>query len=112
VIKFKSIKFKNFLSSGNQFIEINLSKSNATLIVGGNGAGKSTLLDALCFVLFNKPFRLIKKEQMVNTINNGDTLVECEFEVGTNQFKVIRGIKPTSLKYIKMENYLISTLTM
>ena len=106
MIKFKSIKFKNFLSSGNQFIEINLSKSNATLIVGGNGAGKSTLLDALCFVLFNKPFRLIKKEQMVNTINNGDTLVECEFEVGTNQFKVIRGIKPNVFEIYQNGNLL------
>ena len=94
MITFKKIKYKNFLSTGNIPIEIDFNKSNTTLIVGSNGSGKSTLLDALCFVLFNKPFRIIKKEQMVNTINNGDTLVEVEFDVGTKQFKIIRGIKP------------------
>ena len=72
MITFKKIRYKNFLSTGNTPIEINLNKSNTTLIVGSNGSGKSTLLDALCFVLFNKPFRIIKKEQMVNTVNQGD----------------------------------------
>jgi len=94
VITFKNIKYKNFLSTGNTPIEIKLNNSNTTLIVGTNGSGKSTLLDALCFVLFNRPFRIIKKEQMVNTVNDGDCLIELEFDVGTKQYKIIRGIKP------------------
>jgi DNA repair exonuclease SbcCD ATPase subunit len=94
VITFKKIKYKNFLSTGNTPIEISLNKSNTTLIVGSNGSGKSTLLDALCFVLFNKPFRIIKKEQMVNTVNNGDCEIVLEFDVGTKKYKIIRGIKP------------------
>tara|TARA_R110000744_G_scaffold173356_1_gene292069 strand:+ start:1039 stop:2754 length:1716 start_codon:yes stop_codon:yes gene_type:complete len=94
VITFKNIKYKNFLSTGNTPIEVKLNKANTTLIVGVNGSGKSTLLDALCFVLFNKPFRIIKKEQMINTVNNGDCLIELEFEVGTNSYLVRRGIKP------------------
>ncbi len=77
MIVFKKIKWKNFLSTGNQFINIDLDKSASTLVIGENGSGKSTLLDALCFVLFNRPFRIIKKEQMINTINNGD----CEVEI-------------------------------
>ena len=94
MILFKKISYKNFLSTGNQPIEINLDMSQTTLVVGTNGTGKSTLLDALCFVLFNKPFRIIKKEQMVNTINNGDCVVECHFDVGTKNYIVRRGIKP------------------
>ena len=94
MIIFKKIRYKNFLSTGNIPIEVELDKSSTTLIVGSNGSGKSTLLDALCYALFNKPFRIIKKDQMVNTINNGDTLVEVEFEVGTNQYMIRRGIKP------------------
>jgi len=94
MIKFKRIRYKNFLSTGNIPIEVELDKSHTTLIVGSNGSGKSTLLDALCYALFNKPFRIIKKDQMVNTINNGDTIVEVEFEVGTNQYMIRRGIKP------------------
>ena len=94
MIVFKKIRYKNFLSTGNQPIEIELNKSATTLVVGSNGSGKSTLLDALCFVLFNKPFRIIKKEQMVNTINNGETLVEVEFAVGTKNYLIRRGIKP------------------
>jgi DNA repair exonuclease SbcCD ATPase subunit len=94
MITFKKIRYKNFLSTGNTPIEINLNKSNTTLIVGSNGSGKSTLLDALCFVLFNKPFRIIKKEQMVNTVNGGDCEIVVEFDVGTKQYKIIRGIKP------------------
>ena len=94
MITFKNIKYKNFLSTGNTPIEVKLNKSNTTLIVGANGSGKSTLLDALCFVLFNKPFRIIKKEQMINTVNNSDCLIELEFEVGTNSYLVRRGIKP------------------
>ena len=94
MILFKRLNYKNFLSSGNQPIIIDLDKSQMTLIVGTNGSGKSTLLDALCFVLFNRPFRIIKKEQMVNTINNGDCIVEVDFDVGTKSYKVRRGIKP------------------
>ena len=94
MILFKRISYKNFLSTGNQPIEIALDMSQTTLIVGTNGSGKSTLLDALCFVLFNKPFRIIKKEQMVNTINQSDCIVEVEFDVGTKNYIVRRGIKP------------------
>jgi len=82
MIFFKSIKFKNFLSTGNYFTEINLCNSTNTLVVGTNGAGKSTLLDALCFVLFGKPFRSINKPQLVNSINQKDCVVECEFDIG------------------------------
>jgi|TARA_Y100000034_G_scaffold41308_1_gene50808 DNA repair exonuclease SbcCD ATPase subunit len=94
VIFFKRISYKNFLSTGNIPIEIDLSRSQTTLIVGVNGSGKSTLLDALCFVLFNRPFRIIKKEQMINTINNADCLVEVEFDVGTKNYIIRRGIRP------------------
>jgi len=94
MILFKKIRWKNFLSTGNTFVEIELNKSQMTLMIGANGSGKSTMLDALTFALFNRPFRLIKKEQIINTINNGDTLVEVEFQIGTKYFKVIRGIKP------------------
>ena len=95
MILFKKIRWKNFLSTGSQFVEIELNKSQMTLMIGANGSGKSTMLDALCFALFNRPFRQIKKEQIVNTINNGDTVVELEFQIGTKNFKIIRGIKPT-----------------
>ena len=94
MIVFKKISYKNFLSTGNVPIEVELNKSHTTLIVGSNGSGKSTLLDALCFVLFNKPFRIIKKDQIVNSINNADCVVEIEFTVGTKEYKIIRGIKP------------------
>ena len=101
MITFKKLKYRNFLSSGNVPIEINLNTSQTTLIIGTNGSGKSTLLDALCFVLFNKPFRIIKKEQMVNTINGGDCVVEVEFDVGTNQYRIVRGIKPNVFEIYK-----------
>jgi len=94
MIIFKKIKWKNFLSTGNQFIEVDLNKSNTTLVIGTNGSGKSTLLDAMTFVLFNRPFRIIKKDQMINTVNNGEALVEIDFSIGTKQYKVKRGIKP------------------
>ena len=98
MIIFKKIRWKNFLSTGNTPIEIELNKSPTTLIIGTNGSGKSTLLDALCFVLFNKPFRMIKKEQIVNTINDADAEVTVEFTVGTKNYVVTRGIKPNKFE--------------
>ena len=94
MITFKTLKWKNFLSTGNQFIEIDLQKTLSTLIIGSNGSGKSTLLDALCFVLFNRPFRDIKKEQLVNTINQNDCEIQVTFKIGMNDYKVVRVIKP------------------
>src|SRR6056300_568300 len=94
MIVFKRIKYKNFLSSGNTPIEVKLNISQTTLIVGSNGSGKSTLLDAICFALFNKPFRIIKKEQIINSINQSDCMVELEFDVGAKQYLIRRGIKP------------------
>ncbi len=101
MITFKKIRYKNFLSTGNTPIEVDFSKSKTTLIVGTNGSGKSTLLDALCFVLFNKPFRMIKKDQMINTINSSDCVVEVEFIVGTIPYKVVRCIKPNKFEIYK-----------
>ena len=94
MIIFKKIRYKNFLSTGQQFIEIELDKSPTTLVIGENGAGKSTMLDALCFGLFQRPFRIIKKDQLINTINEKECVVEVEFVVGTKQYKIIRGIRP------------------
>ena len=94
MITFQKIRWKNFLSTGNQFTEIDFQKNNTNLIIGTNGAGKSTMLDALTFVLFNKPFRKINKPQLVNTSNERDCLVEIEFEINTRQYLVRRGIKP------------------
>jgi len=95
MIKFQKLRYKNFLSSGNYWTEINLSDSNATLVVGYNGAGKSTMLDALTFSLFNKPFRKINKNQLVNTCNEKDCKVEIEFTSSGKSWKIIRGIKPS-----------------
>ena len=94
MILFEKIRWKNFLSTGNQFTEINFQKHNTTLIVGSNGAGKSTVLDALTFALFGKPFRKINKPQLINSVNEKDCSVEVEFSIGTTNWKVIRGIKP------------------
>jgi len=94
MIYFKKIRWRNFLSTGNQFIEVDLQKSPSTLIVGSNGSGKSTMLDAICFALFNRPFRDIKKEQLINTINNNDCEIQCEFETSNKKYKIVRGIKP------------------
>lgn len=94
MIIFKALRYKNFLSSGNTFTEIQLDKSKSTLVVGQNGAGKSTMLDALSFGLFGKAHRNINKTQLINSINNKACLVEVEFVIGGNQFKVCRGIKP------------------
>jgi DNA repair exonuclease SbcCD ATPase subunit len=94
MINFNKLRYKNFLSSGNTFTEINLNEHKTTLVVGGNGAGKSTMLDALSFSLFGKPHRNINKPQLVNSINGKGCLVEVEFSIGQGQFKVVRGIKP------------------
>mgnify|MGYP001172127021 FL=1 len=95
MILFKSVRWKNFLSTGNAFSEIRLDASPATLIVGSNGAGKSTFLDAICFGLFNKPFRKITKAQLVNAVNEKDLLVEIEFSIGSRDYMIRRGFKPT-----------------
>ena len=94
MIKFKTVRWKNFLSTGNTFTEIELTRNPSTLIIGENGSGKSTILDALCFGLFGKPFRSINKPQLVNSINTSGLLVEVEFTVGSRNYKVVRGIKP------------------
>tara|TARA_S200000501_G_C20863482_1_gene760871 strand:+ start:2234 stop:3985 length:1752 start_codon:yes stop_codon:yes gene_type:complete len=101
MIEFKSIKWKNLLSTGNNFTEVNLNGHERTLIVGENGSGKSTILDALCFSLFSKPFRKINKSQLVNTVNCGDCKVELEFDIGKIQWKVVRGIKPNVFEIYK-----------
>ena len=94
MIIFKKIRWKNLLSTGNIFTEINLNETSNALIIGENGAGKSTILDALTFVLFGKPFRKINKPQLLNSVNGKDCVVEIEFETNNKQYKVIRGIKP------------------
>ena len=94
MIVFKKLRYKNFLSTGQQFIEVGLDTSATTLVMGENGSGKSTMLDALCFGLFQRPFRSIKKDQLINTINEKETVVEVEFQVGQNEYKIVRGIKP------------------
>jgi len=94
MIIFEKIRWKNFLSTGNSFTEVNITDAQSHLVVGPNGAGKSTMLDALCFVLFNKPFRKISKSQLINSINERETAVEIEFRIGGTNYHVIRGIKP------------------
>ena len=94
MILFEKIRWKNFLSTGNQFTEVELNKNSTTLIVGNNGAGKSTILDALCFVLFGKAFRKINKPQLINTTNEKDCLVEIELKIGSTDWMIRRGIKP------------------
>jgi DNA repair exonuclease SbcCD ATPase subunit len=94
IISFKSIKWKNFLSTGNTWTEIDLVGNKTTLIVGENGSGKSTLLDALSFALYSKPFRRINKPQLINSTNQKNTTVELEFEVSGINYKIIRGLKP------------------
>ena len=94
MITFKQVRWKNFLSTGNTFTEIELDRNSTTLIIGENGAGKSTILDAMCFGLFGKGFRSISKPLLVNSVNGSGTLVEVEFEIGSKKFLVRRGIKP------------------
>ena len=105
MIIFKSVKWKNFLSTGSQYTEVFLDKSPTTLVIGENGSGKSTVLDALCFSLFNKPFRSINKPQLINSINQKDCSVEVQFDIGSKKYRVVRGIKPSAF-----EIYLNGTL--
>ncbi len=104
MITFKYVRWKNLLSTGNQFTEIQLDRSPTTLIIGENGAGKSTILDALCFGLFNKPFRSISKSQLINSVNGGGTIVEVEFIVGGKEVRVVRGIKPNKFEVYVNDN--------
>ena len=101
MIEFKTIKWKNFLSTGNNFTEVNLNDHNKTLIIGENGAGKSTILDALCFGLFNKPFRKITKSQLINSVNLADCRVEIQFAIGKVDWQINRGMKPTVFEIYK-----------
>ena len=101
MITFETIRWKNFLSTGDQWTEINLTESPSTLIVGSNGAGKSTMLDALCFALFGKAFRKINKPQLVNSINEKSCKVEVTFSVGRDDYRVFRGIKPNTFELYK-----------
>jgi len=106
LIEFKYVRWKNFLSTGNNFIEIQLDRNPTTLIIGENGAGKSTVLDALCFGLFGKPFRGINKPQLLNSVNGSGCLVEIEFKIGSKKIKVVRGIKPNIFEiYINGKMY-------
>jgi len=98
LVIFNTVRWKNFLSTGNSFTEIQLDQNPSTLVVGENGAGKSTILDALCFVLFNKPFRQISKSQLVNSINQREAEVEVEFTTQNKHIKIVRGIKPNKFE--------------
>jgi DNA repair exonuclease SbcCD ATPase subunit len=105
-IFFKKLRWKNFLSTGNVFTEIDLASKDTTLIVGQNGAGKSTILDALTFGLFGKPFRKINKPQLVNTITQKNCVVEIEFSIGSKEYKIVRGIKPNVFEVYQNDNLL------
>ena len=98
MIQFQKLRYKNFLSTGNNFTEVNFQETPTTLVVGTNGAGKSTMLDALSFGLFGKPHRKISKNQIVNSINMKNCVVEVEFKVGSKQFKIMRSIKPNKFE--------------
>ena len=106
MILFEKIRWKNFLSTGNQYTEISFTEHPTNLIIGTNGAGKSTLLDALTFSLFGKPFRKINKPQLVNTVNEKDCRVEVEFSIGNTKWKVVRGIKPNIFEIFRDDNAL------
>ena len=107
MIIFKKVRWTNFLSTGNNPVEILLDKSTTSLIIGENGSGKSTILDALCFALYGKPFRNINKPQLINSTNERGTLVELEFSIGNNYYQVTRGIKPNIFE-IKCNQKLIN----
>ena len=106
MILFEKIRWKNFLSTGNQYSEISFTDDNTTLIIGTNGTGKSTVLDALTFSLFGRPFRKINKPQLVNTVNEKDCKVEVEFSIGSTDWRVVRGIKPNIFEIWKDDNVL------
>jgi DNA repair exonuclease SbcCD ATPase subunit len=109
MIVFRKLRWKNFLSTGNLFTEIDLSSNKTTLIVGENGAGKSTLLDALSFVLFGKSFRKINKPQLLNSITQKQLIVEIEFDIGQNEYKIIRGMRPNVFEVYKNDKLLNQT---
>ena len=98
MITFKTIRWKNFLSTGNQWTEVQLNENKNTMIIGTNGSGKSTILDALTFSLFNKPFRKINKPQLINTVNEKDCVVEVEFGIKGKEYKIVRGLKPAKFE--------------
>jgi len=98
MITFKTIRWQNFLSTGNQWTEVELNKNSNTIIIGSNGSGKSTILDALTFSLFNKPFRKINKPQLINSVNEKDCLVEVEFDIKGKKYKIVRGLKPAKFE--------------
>ena len=104
MIFFKTIRYKNFLSTGNLFTEIDLATHKQTLIVGANGAGKSTILDALMYVLYNKPYRNINKPQLINSINQKNLVVELEFFAGSDKYLIRRGMKPNVFEIVKNGN--------
>jgi DNA repair exonuclease SbcCD ATPase subunit len=107
MIVFKYVRWRNFLSTGNNWTELQLNRHSDTLVIGNNGAGKSTMLDALCFVLFSKPFRKVNKPQLINSINQSKCEVEVEFSIGSKEYKIIRGIKP-NLFEIYCDNILLN----
>lgn len=107
MILFRKLRWKNLLSTGNLFTELDLNSESSTLVVGSNGSGKSTMLDALCFCLFGKAFRNINKAQLINSINQKDCVVEVEFDIGTKSYKVVRGVKPNIFE-IYCNTHLIS----
>ena len=109
MILFEKIRWKNILSTGNHFTEVNLTDTSTTLIIGANGSGKSTVLDALTFSLFGKPFRKINKLQLLNSTNEKDGRVEVEFSIN-EPMESTRGIKPIYLRFIEMVTFLISSL--
>ena len=98
MIIFKKVRWKNILSTGNSMTEVDLNTHNTTLIVGENGAGKSTILDAICFALFNRPFRQVSKTQLLNSINEQNGEVQVEFSIGTKEYKIIRCMKPNKFE--------------
>lgn len=106
MIHFHKVRWKNFLSTGNAFTEIRLDERMSTLIVGENGAGKSTVLDALCFGLYGKPFRKIKKDQLINSVNQREAVVEIEFSTREHLYKIVRGIKPNKFEIYEDGNLL------
>ena len=103
MIHFSNVRWKNFLSTGNTWTEFQLDRNATTLVIGENGAGKSTVLDALCFGLFNKPFRKINKPQLVNSVNERGMLVEIEFTIGQRDYKIVRGYNQDCLRFGRTE---------